>query len=717
VSAVREGLVILGLWQASLWWWLVWVSAAGLVAWVALQGRPRGTRRQSRLLAALRGASVLAVAAGVVPALDGGPQLEVSVGAPWALVVDDSQSMSLPGRAPGRTRLAEAVDAARELARRLQAAGLPAPRLARLSRRVQLVGDLANLSATGTETDLASGLRDLAAQGQTGPVVLFSDGRDTVGTRAGTLGRLAIGHGLTVHAVAVGCPEAVRDVAVDGLSGARRVRAGAEFTLAGQVRLSGVKAAALELETLCNGRRVKRTHARAEGGVVRVSLRAGTAGRYRYTLRVPAVPGEVSVANNTASTTVEVIGGKPLVLLVAGSPTPEYARLKSLLLGDPDLRVRCYVGKGRGGAMWRDDAGQQAAAEVGCLGEADAVIALGPSPVVLRQFGGGLIRRVKGGAGLMVAPGPDGFSTRAMPGSLAAVLPIVPGVSPTGIEGQALTLMRDAGPVGRGLWAVGLEPGDLPSLGMLAAGTPKPGSEVALGAGGAPVLVAWQAGRGRVAALTTGQTHRWVFSAEANDRSERAYQQFWRTVVGWLTETGQRRPVTAEFDRDTYETGMPARLVVHVQDGAGRPQEGVAVAAHWSGPGGGAGAIRCEPISGTPGDYQALGVPQHTGRVAVRVTAQRGGQRLGAAEAAADVGAGPREFREPRPDPGVLAAVCGATGGMLLRADEVGLLPGPQLQRGLPTRGGPDPSPAPWALAAAVSLWGTDWWLRRRWWG
>lgn len=689
------------------WWPLptaVWlaVPVAGVVVWLTLRGAPREAIWRGRLLAALRGLSVPLFALGLT--LPHSPAPAPSQTLPdVTLAVDTSLSMSLPGKRPGETRLSEAIQALKGLAGELRARGAEPPRLVAFDEATRPVAEPSALDARGAGTDLAACLGELAAQGVRGNVVVLSDGQDTTGARARQVGARAAGHGMRLLGLCAEGDARLRDAAVDGLSGPRRVRAGSPVNLVGQVRLSGMEGAGLKAELLRDGVVEARPVVPRDGGALTLKARAGSVGLHRYALRVAPQTGELSAANNAAAVTVEVIPDKPRVLLFAAAPSPEYARLKALLLGDPGLRVSCYVVKGAGGQLWRDDTRLEAVQGVAGLREANAVISLG-APTALLD---GPARLVRSGQGLLVAPVGGGM------GAPAGLLPLRVTGRRTATGGLPLRL-KTTGSLGQALAEAGLRVSDLPAPRTVLPTRTVAGTEVVLGSGGRAVLAAWTVGRGRVAALTTDETYRWLLSAQADERSRRGYEQFWGALVGWLTAPQPAAPVTAQLDRDTYETGLTARLVVHVTDGQGRPVPAASVEARWSGAGLSREPVRCGPSDEAQGAYQGLVALERAGEVRVAVTARQGGRMLGKAEARAQVLEATRELRQPEANRAWLKAACEASGGRLLEeARAAELLPEGEGE----AAAGVPRALEPWALGLAVGLWAADWWLRRRWWG
>ena len=641
-----------------------------------------------------------------------------------AVILDTSQSMSLPVGEDGKTRVTEARGAAEGLARILAGAETP-PRIEWIgfAQRLEAVAGPGALKANGQATDLRCALRELACESEETAAALFSDGADTEGARAAALVGMARAAGLRLTTVSVGQDAVLRDVAVDFLTAPRRVRANSEFELSAVVRSLGYAGQELQAEVLREKRRVREVavEAGAAGKAVKVSLRAGSPGRYRYTLRIPPEPGETSTANNARSVLVEVVPDKPTVLVISGAPSVEYAFIKRALLSDKGLRARLVVCKAHPRVFWRDDASPKKTSieAVGDLRRVDAVLLQDLPLAGLEDLSAKLARFVRRGGGLAALGGPGSFSGYAA-SALGAVLPaqIGSGEYVDEIARPQLGLANQS--LARALELANIPFASLvPLRGRNMLASAKSGASVDLSAGGAPLLTSWQVGRGRALVLATDSTHRWAFNPSAGEREQRAFEDFWAALVAWLTEVRDDRPVVAEFDREQYQAGEPARLLVQVTDAHFQPVTEALVIAKVEEPRGGLERVVCAPAQGQPGRYEAVMPTEAAGALRVAVVATHQGRRLGSDKAGASVAPSLVELAEGRCDVRLLEAIGEGSGGAYLALADCATLPErvavepTAVERPVQWR----LARGPWALALLLALWAVDWGLRRRWQG
>jgi len=273
-----------------------------------------------------------------------------------------------------------------------------------------------------------------------------------------------------------------------------------------------------------------------------------------------------------------------------------------------------------------------------------------------------------------------------------------------------------SGPLGGAVAAFAVPFSSLPTIrGKVLLGATKGGAEVVLRAGGAPLLVSWQVGRGKVALLGTDGLHRWTFSPRGAEEGEKAQQALWGAMVDWLTEVRDDRPVVAEFERDQYQMGTPARLLVQVTDPSFQPVTSAQVTAELQ-PARGV-RVQCTPLD--EGRYEALIATDSAGPLRVVVTASLRGKRLGTDSASTDVIPALAELLYSRPRPELLRRLAVATGGETMAPSALAaaadrLTPQPvefHRQRTV------DRARGPWMLLVVLALWTVDWALRRRWYG
>ncbi|MEN6344494.1 MAG: hypothetical protein ABFE16_04265 [Armatimonadia bacterium] len=632
-----------------------------------------------------------------------------------AVLVDDSQSMGLPEAKSGQSRLSAGLAAAREFLAALPPTSPVSARWFALSDPQRSMSDPASLTARASETDLVSGLRGVLAAEHPQAILLVSDGADTRSARGDDLARLAQAQGATLWALSVGADAPLKDLAVDLVSAPRRVRAGSDFELRAGLRATGLEGASVRVRLERDGKpeRSLNLSAPAAASTLKLKLRAGAPGRYRYSLRADPVPGELTPANNERSVLVEVVPDKPQVVLISGAPSPEYAALKRLLPSNPDLKLRAFVRKTRPAGFWRDDdrAEKSSLAVLGNLKDVSAVLLQDVPSEALAGLDTTLADFARGGGSLAFLAGSETART-PLPRSLTSVLPATLG----GYLDEVISprLRPGADPL-----AQALSSSNLPTLRGRVPLTPRPGASVILEAHGAPLLVSWQVGRGRALLLGTDGTHRWVFNPASGDAGERTFETFWSTLGDWLTEPRDDRPVVAHFERERYDAGTVPRLLVEVTDSALRPVSGATVTARVNSGSSTRSPLKldCTPMPGTPGRYEVLVPVQAPGPLRAEVSATLSGKLLGADSAETQVIPATTEMALSRPDPRLLEEAAAETGGAsgpareaTKLAQQVKLAP-QSTERAIST----SPTRGPWMLALLVALLSVTWWLQRRW--
>ncbi len=239
---------------------------------------------------------------------------------------------------------------------------------------------------TGGYSNLGDGLVE-ALQSLEGDkvsgLVLLSDGRQTGGRKLDRAGEQAATARVPVHAITFGSEFPLRDLRID------EVIAGAEASLGDvltfHVKVTNQIGASLETELLLeeqpvaalpqqsvprplgsgqpgplpNGRGTAdgptddsapyKTVSRRSVTLVRgqqtiaISTIPETEGLRRFRFTLPRQPDEVSVDNNVAEVSVNIVKRTLKVLLVAGQPTREFYYLVPALLRDPVVDLACYL--------------------------------------------------------------------------------------------------------------------------------------------------------------------------------------------------------------------------------------------------------------------------------------------------------------------------------------------------------------------------------------
>ena len=210
---------------------------------------------------------------------------------------------------------------------------------------------------TGGYSNLGDGLVEalqLLEGDKVSGLVLLSDGRQTGGRKLDRAAEQAVTARVPVHAIAFGSEFPLRDLRID------EVIAGAEASLGDvltfHVKVTNQIGASLDTEFLLEEQPVTadastpyKTVSRRNVTLVRgqqtiaISTIPETEGLRRFRFTLPRQPDEVSVDNNVAEVTVNIVKRTLKVLLVAGQPTREFYYLVPALLRDPVVDLACYL--------------------------------------------------------------------------------------------------------------------------------------------------------------------------------------------------------------------------------------------------------------------------------------------------------------------------------------------------------------------------------------
>jgi hypothetical protein len=227
-----------------------------------------------------------------------------------------------------------------------------------------------------------------------------------------------------------------------------------------------------------------------------------------------------------------------------------------------------------------------------------------------------------------------------------------------------------------------------------------------------PILVVGEAGRGRVAALTTDASWRWRFAADDTNVGSDEYELFWDRMVRWLTRDPLLEPARISTDRERY--GVTADIVVagRLRDERYRPMKNTRVALHFE------PAVGEEPAGEVETDQDgrlraSLRAPAEPGayELVAYVEEEEVTREVFIVEESGD------ELADLEPVPGELRAIAERSGGRLfLGVDEVPplseLASTTRRTAGLASK---EPLSNPWFIGLTILVLGATWVLRRRW--
>ena len=542
-----------------------------------------------------------------------------------AVLVDDSQSMSIEDLSGGRSRAAAVAQLLYENGGILEPlADSFQVRTFRFDKDTQRVTDSSGLNASGTASsiDQALGYIDQQLSGLAlGGILLLSDGADNEGVdpvpRAQSFGARQI----PVFTVGVGQENIPRDVGIVDVAAAKTVLEGSVFNV--DVALSNQGYAGREVgltvfdgDTLVSTERVLLG---PDSSTRRFSIEL-TPEREEailYRLEVEEQDGEIVLQNNHYSFLVDNSAKPALdILYVDGHPRNEYKFIRRAVEEDPSLRLATYLQTGPGkfyrqgiktplelssGFPERMDELYQYEAII--LGDVDKDFFTDGQLTMIQDFvaerGGGLLV-----AGMLDDLFVDTPLADILPVSLVTsnLLPqplrggIARGNHPTGqlftpqltTAGEYSELLRldSDDSENQRLWR------EMPQLqGIYVTGRAKPGATVLMEHPllqfqnqRLPVIATQRYGSGRSMSITSASTWRWQMMMLAADQS---HERIWRQVLRWLAVSALER-VTVDFDREFYHVGDQVNVTATVRDINYLPDNNASVWLRMSDPTGGA---------------------------------------------------------------------------------------------------------------------------------
>ena len=512
-----------------------------------------------------------------------------------AILLDDSRSMQVKDVAGSRRLDAEQRTFADSTALVQQLAKRFALRFFRFGADASPVASAAALAGAGTRTDLGAAittarqeLADLPVAG----MVVVSDGADNGTTDlAGPLLLLKTRH-IPVYTVGIGQERFDKDLAVDRVALPPTTLAGAGTSGTVTLTVRGLSGDSTNVAIEADGRLVGSAGVRLPRGreVVDVPLRipALAVGTHVIGIRVTPLAGEVVTENNEAQALLRVRAGREKILLVEGTPRPEFAFLRRGVADDSALQLVGLLrsAKGKFLRVGVDDSLELLAGfpsrradlyryQVIVLGDIEASFFTGDQLRMLADFvdhrGGALIA-----LGGRSALGEGGYR-----GTLfAETLPFdleggsrKPGDSMVTLVDPVLT------PAGRAHPALQLAPTEelsqrrwdsLPPLTAVnQLGTLRPGATLLIdgktkGGGRQPMLAFQHYGRGVSAVL--GVQDSWLWKMDPRTPiDDRTFETFWRQLLRWmLDQTAERIEIAAEPHH--VGLGEPVAIRARVSD-------------------------------------------------------------------------------------------------------------------------------------------------------
>lgn len=643
-----------------------------------------------------------------------------------AVLIDASSSMAIPDGTAGVPRGREAMSLLNEvvlprIARDAEVAAYAfADGVTELSTgRLSVEGEPA---FDGEITDMGQALGALKreyADRNLAAVVLATDGANNRGPSPHDAG---VALGVPIFTLGVGRHEAPADIAIREAVTNRISYAGESLPIRVVVTSAGFRGAETVVEVAEGGTVLDRSTIGLSGSgeEVEITFRVtpSTEGVHRYSVSVPAAPGELTTANNTRVVATTTLKGKIRALVVAPRPSWDYAFVSRELTADQNVEATAVAlreGSDVGGASGIPGSREE-------LFGYDLVILVEPwgsESLVRPDWISDFVRERGGGLLLLGLPGPEG------PGDLGAVSPVVLSGNPATSLSElrvALTAAGEAAPTTRlvsdryanvEIWR------SLPPVWTAAAEVwaARPDGRVLVAAQGsqgvgAPVVATRRVGAGNVMAILASGVWRWKM---AGPEEVDCYDRFIANVARWLTARGELSRVAVATDKDVYAAGEPVRFSAQVYDADYRLSRDATVTVEASRGEGAApvGSVVLDP----EGDRYRGELPAPApGRYVYRAEGVVRGEDIGSARGEFTVEEFSLEDSEVRRRSALLTRLAEETGGGYYTPETVDELPA---EVGLAwTRRTVEREfeiwNSPWLLVGFVGLVSLEWTLRRR---
>ena len=576
----------------------------------------------------------------------------------------------------------------------------------RFSRDASRLNDMADLSYSGTATDLGNVMvraqEELAGVPISGLVVI-SDGADNTGeVLAESLLPLQAAN-VPVYTVGLGEEELSPDVQISRVEMPRTVLVGTSLVVDVIVSHRGYSGRTVRLVVEDTGQLLASedmTFARdGEPVVTRIRIEAQDAGPRLLRFRVSPQEGERVTENNVRDVLVNVVNNAEKILYFEGEPRWEVKFLRRAVSEDENLQVVVLqrTAESKFLRLDVDDAEELAAGfpktreelfryRALILGSVEASFFTHDQLDMISDF---VSRR---GGGLLFLGGRNAFAEGGYQSTrLAEVLPVFLDdelssgagpyfdelfITPTraGLTHPATQLGADNSEAVIERWEA------LPAVTTLNPITRlKPGATRLLSGGPERdrerqvVLAFHRYGRGKVIVLPIQDSWIWQMHADI-PLEDQTHETFWRQLLRWLSD-GVPDQVGAQSEREVVEPGQPVNLTIEVRDSAYAEVNNANVVAVVHDPSGDSITVPLDWDVEQDGHYDGGFPTTAPGLYEVVVRAMRGADTVGTAVTYVDVAPSTDEYFDASMRGSTLRRIADQTGGLFYTPESVANLP------------------------------------------
>ena len=579
-------------------------------------------------------------------------------------------------------------------------------RFFRFSRDASRLNDMADLSYSGTATDLGNAMvraqEELAGVPISGLVVI-TDGADNSGKAlAASLLPLQAAN-IPVYTIGLGEEELSPDVQLSRVEMPRTVLVGTSLVVDVIVSHRGYSGRTVQLMVEDAGQLLASEDVTFERDgepvVVRLRIEAGDPGPRLLRFRVSVQDGERVTENNARDVLVDVVNKTEKILYFEGEPRWEVKFLRRAVSEDENLQVVLLqrTAESKFLRLDVDDAEELAGGFPRTREELFRYRALILGSVEASFFTHNQLDMISDfvsqrGGGLLFLGGRNAFAEGSYQGTrLAEVLPVFLDdelstgagpyfdelyITPTraGLTHPTTQLGADNSEAVRERWEslppvttlnpiTRLKPG---ATGLLTGGTEEDRTRQI-------VLAYHRYGRGKVAVLPIQDSWIWQMHADI-DLEDQTHETFWRQLLRWLTD-GVPNQVEAQGEREVVEPGQPVNLAVEVGDSAYAAVNDANVVALVRYPSGDSITVPLDWDVEQDGHYEGAFPTAAPGLYEVSVHAMRGVDTIGTALTYVNVAPSTDEYFDASMRGTTLRRVADLTGGRFYTPETVANLP------------------------------------------
>ncbi len=613
-------------------------------------------------------------------------------------VFDTSESMSI-AEAQQATRLDHALNAFTSRLHPNNPAG-PKYKIYGFDAHAYHCGSTNLLRRWGVQTNLRSALTEISnlrseiptpsarldAQTGVAGIVIFTDGQSPDKNPRNY--PVLADEGLPVMLVGVGARKPFTDIGVASIDAPARVWLKSEYTVASRITRTDPSDDAVVVELLCDGQSVESCSLdpgqfAVGSGEAQVEFKvpAGQLGAHVLSVRAAPVKEEVTTANNSRATTIEVAQEEPLkVLLFSQWASFDVGKIRQALAWNKRIHLDFgldVVKDRRLSGTFEKTGGYVKLPRTDEEYFQYDVIILGPcdlSQFTAEQLNGLFRFVVERGGGLMLLPGPTVTSLAAWQDERGnALLPVLlketePRLWPPRPDVAEVTFEAEVG----GVFDPNAFDAQERSLSpYYDVATVKPASSTLATIGGAPLVAMQRLGRGRVCLLNAVK----LFRLYREDQEGGALTRVLSDLLVPLGQTAARGSGIDLFVERKAENPRRAVFTARILDKSFRPAEGANVLLSL-----GAEIVVMRPMGkGRYGAELDIGPAQS---VIARVQAESSGAFLGERTVVANLPPVQDEMSDVRLDEDFLRALAAQTGAQYVHIDELDDRAGEAFQAG-----------------------------------